>query len=641
MIARMEHVEILCLRDAFVEVVASVQSHGLLHIEEVPLAVDDAAGYLHRVHLSDEQQREKETFEELARMLEELRPLLATIPAEQAVVQARAELDEQAPARWHRALRGYSRELRSLVRRRGNVHDNLSLLAKYDEALEAIAPLVRGRDVRFGIDARVFVLKGDIAQVMNSLVEDLDETIGKGYEIVQRKTGRETVVVALVYAPEHNHAVELALRGQRISPVDLPDKSMEGQPFGDVFHRIHEAAEEQRASLREIEAAIARFSEEHGATLAAMRLVVRDQMNRLNVLRQCAQSEMLAVVRGWAPQSQVDAFAEAMDAQFGDRVMINRLPVHRADLDRVPTLLQNPPLLRPFEVLLSLFQPPTYGTLDPSVLVGIFFVLFYGFILGDVGYGLAIILFCLALRRRLGHYAAVRDAAMVGIYAGVSSIVFGIVFGEFLGDIGTRYFGMQPLWFHRGHDPVRLLLIAVAVGAGHVVLSLVLGVRENLRRLEKKHACEKIALLAGGAAVGIGVLALAGAWPLGTPVAVALVVFLGLLFLGLMIYAAGAMAAVQLLELTSIITNVLSYSRLMALGILSVALADLANELAHDAGSVWAGVPIALALHLLNIGIGLFSPTIHALRLNYVESLPKFYAPAGRFYQPFKKEALW
>lgn len=102
----------------------------------------------------------------------------------------------------------------------------------------------------------------------------------------------------------------------------------------------------------------------------------------------------------------------------------------------------------------------------------------------------------------------------------------------------------------------------------------------------------------------------------------------------------GAMGLVGVLEIVTLVGNVLSYSRLMALGIASIVLADLANDVGAEMHPL-LGIPFALVVHGVNIVIGMASPTIHSLRLNYVEFLPKFYSPEGRKYEPFRKEASW
>ncbi len=122
---------------------------------------------------------------------------------------------------------------------------------------------------------------------------------------------------------------------------------------------------------------------------------------------------------------------------------------------------------------------------------------------------------------------------------------------------------------------------------------------------------------------------------------VAVALFTACLFF--LVRAMGGMFAMGVMEIIGLTSNILSYGRLMALGLASVVLADLANMVLGMPG-VWgivAGIPLAGLIHLLNIGIGVFSPTIHSLRLNYVEFLPKFYEPEGRNYNPFRKELSW
>ena len=136
---------------------------------------------------------------------------------------------------------------------------------------------------------------------------------------------------------------------------------------------------------------------------AARSVLASRVLGQLRVVGQFAQSRMVAVIHGWAPAEDVAGFRQALDERFPGLVMVEHLPVHRIERKRIPILLRNHPVLEPFEVLLGLFKPPLYGTVDASAMVGVFFILFYGFILGDVVYGLVVISLAYLLRRRLGH----------------------------------------------------------------------------------------------------------------------------------------------------------------------------------------------------------------------------------------------
>lgn len=92
------------------------------------------------------------------------------------------------------------------------------------------------------------------------------------------------------------------------------------------------------------------------------------------------------------------------------------------------------------------------------------------------------------------------------------------------------------------------------------------------------------------------------------------------------------------LELLKNIGNIISYARIMAVGLTSVLLAFVANYMAGRIGSVWAGITVALLLHIFNLLLGVFAPTIHSLRLHYVEFLSKFMEPGGKEFKPLGRK---
>jgi V/A-type H+-transporting ATPase subunit I len=163
-----------------------------------------------------------------------------------------------------------------------------------------------------------------------------------------------------------------------------------------------------------------------------------------------------------------------------------------------------------------------------------------------------------------------------------------------------------------------------------------------LKHHHTKHAKEKLGLLLGLCGIGIFAMNFFGVSGFDTTFALVVAGLLFASFLGLLVSALGisVLTAVTALEVISLLGNVLSYCRLMALGLAAVLIADLANKLVDGLG-LFIGLPLAIAVHLFNIALAIFSPTLHSLRLNYVEFLPKFYKPEGKSYKPFKKEASW
>lgn len=640
MIAKMDRLEIVCLRDVLPKVTAFMQEQGLVHIEEVPLAVEGAPGFLSRVRLSEEQRAELEKVEELHRMAADVAPLLATQPALEEIASSVRKLESMSDEELRDSVASWARQLRSLTRRKLNIQDNREVLSNFLKTLEAVEPLLGGRTVILGKDARAFVLKGEAEKALERLQERQRSELGPDSRLLHQRVSRNTVVGLLMYPPECNEAAGKILKEEHVPPVDLPDKDLRGASAREVAAKVREAIAKHQTAEQDIRRQIEEYSKLVGADLCAADRVLADRLARFGVVAQFAHSQLVGVIHGWIPSDEAEGFIRRLETQFPGQTTVTRLPLSEVDIHEVPTLLRNPPIFKPFELLLTLFKPPTYGTMDPTPLVAVSFILFYGFILGDVVYGIVVVLFALALRKKLGHIPAVQAAGTVGIYMGVSGIFFGVLYAEYAGNLGEKYLGLHPFWIHRSHDIVTLMVVAVVAGTIHVPLALTLGVIEGLRHHHLKHAMEKLGLLLGLSAVVLFALNFLG---VGVFAAQATVVTAGLLFVGcvgLLIWSMGVKALVTTLEVISLAGNVLSYCRLMALGLAGVIIADLANVLGTSLHPL-IGVPLAAVVHVCNIGLAVFSPTLHSLRLNYVEFLPKFYHPEGRNFKPFKKEASW
>jgi V/A-type H+-transporting ATPase subunit I len=342
-----------------------------------------------------------------------------------------------------------------------------------------------------------------------------------------------------------------------------------------------------------------------------------------------AQSRHTFYLRGWLPEKSANQVKEVVKSNFGDDVLVELSPVRYHELDQVPVELSNPALVRVFEPLIRLLALPRYGTFDPTPFMAFFFPLFFGFILGDMAYGLLLIVLSTWLYRRYRHRVLARSIAVVFILSGISATVFGLLFGEFLGDLGEHY-GLHPLLMDRSRVIMPFLFIAIGLGLAHVMLGLILSFITSFRMKHPKHwisALANIMTLSGLTMVSVSA---AGYLPSGDNLGI----FLILLGIPMLIFSEGLMGPLEFLKTFG---NVLSYARLMAIGIASVVLAKVANMVGGTAESLAVGVIVALIFHSLNFVMGVFSPTIHSLRLHYVEFFSKFFQPGGKPYQPFRR----
>jgi V/A-type H+-transporting ATPase subunit I len=643
MIVSMDRIEMVFLKKHVEEMVPFLQELGVVHIEDVPLALDDHPGYLHRIHLPDATEESRQRLDELNVLLKEIHPLVSPLPQELAIRDAALEFDGNADLDTLRTeIREHHYLLRSLTRRWLNARDNLETVENYHRALSFIEPLLAHREVHLGRTGKALLIPRENAGVLDRLTRDLVRDVGPECSLVHKAIDRNSIVSLVCFPEGRVDAVTLLLKRHGIVPLEVPDRELRGLPLSEAVARSSEKIIRFGKDIESIQEERRAYSLQHGARIFALERALADLLNRLLVVDQFAQSEMIAVVHGWIPRERFDELARAVENRFGKAAVLGYLPKKDIEIRRVPTLLRNHPIFKPFQLLLGMFDPPTYGTIDPTWLVALSFVVFYGFILGDAGYGLFIIGVAALVKRKWHYKEMLCDAMTIAQWMGASSIVWGIVYGEFFGDLPERFFGIHPL-FHRMHEPMILLGAAIAFGAVHIPAGLLLGALEGYRHGHTKHGHEKLGMLFGLVSLGVAVLGIAGAFPGGlVPAFVAAGALLSLSIV-LLVLGMNGMFAMGLMEIIGLTSNVLSYARLMALGLASVVLADLANSLLGLPGltGIVAGTILAGLVHLLNIGIGVFSPTIHSLRLNYVEFLPKFYEPEGRSYQPFRKELSW
>ena len=255
-------------------------------------------------------------------------------------------------------------------------------------------------------------------------------------------------------------------------------------------------------------------------------------------------------------------------------------------------------------------------------------------ILGDVGYGILVLALSLGFLRRF-KTGILRDILIVLAMGAGWSILFGFLYGEAFGTLG-EYIGLHALWFDRtsSEHVLGLLLMTVAVGAVHVTLGLILGVWEAIKDRSRNQLLER-----GGMLVGlIGLFFIVGVLTDFLPqefmnVSIAIVI-IGVVLLSTSLGCLGVIMGP--IEFITLIGNVLSYLRIAAIGLASVYLAKVANEVAGITGNVIVGAILAILIHALNLVLGMFSPTIHSLRLHYVEFFRKFYEGGGRPYEPFR-----
>ncbi len=374
------------------------------------------------------------------------------------------------------------------------------------------------------------------------------------------------------------------------------------------------------------------------------------------------------IIEGWVSTDEYHKLKHALEKEAHNKIHIEILHISKAD--KVPIIMKNMLLVKPFEFFLQLYTLPSYKELDPSFLMFFTFPFFFGLMLGDVGYGMVTLLIFALLRWKM---PTARSLLIVMIFSSLITIGFGFIFGE--------YFGFESVSEHTGeilvnqwHLPLHyevlghgehaeavysfprlmnrlhgeafilgntlpmVLVLGAIIGFIHVNLGLFLGFINEVVSHGLKHAFfAKISwyVLELGAALfalsGLGMISLHWAVGLGIIILAAAMLFFGEGIQGIV-------------ELPSLMTNILSYLRLGAVGLSSVGLAVVINENLALPFMEKGGIYFALAIfilivgHSINIALGVIGPFLHSLRLHYVEFFSKFYKGGGIPFIAFGEE---
>lgn len=558
------------------------------------------------------------------RILDDVDAVLAALPA----VSGPGSLPRwpvplpQAARRAH-ALR---RELNTLARARAALAEEQALLLQYRGFFEAFGPLLerapRWPDAR----ASFVLLRPGAGASLARLEESIQAAAGTQVELHAKPLPSGETAVLLLAAGAAATRVESLLAAARLD--ELPAPRSLGEP--DLLH----AMPALRARLAQVDADLLANDKRRGdiaaqarAELEALQAQLHDLLLLAEAQAQVRSGELLFVIEGWLPEPALAPLRERVAHELGPEVVVDKVgtePWTRAD---APVALANPRLFQPFELITRAFPLPRYGSIDPTPFVAVSFPMFFGLMMGDVGYGLLLASLAAVTRWRSREGSKLRAVAEMALGCAFFAIAFGVLFGEFFGSLGTTW-GMRPVAIDREKSLAPFLSFTIALGLVHIGLGLVLAVIGAWRQGQRRQAIGRGLTIVMIALTALALLAAFKVLPshLFTPAAIAVLIAFPVL-----VALEGIIAVV---ELMSAFGHILSYARIMALGTASLMLALIANRMVGALGSALVGVAFALLFHLVNFAIGLFSPTIHALRLHYVEFFGEFYSPGGATYRP-------
>lgn len=438
-----------------------------------------------------------------------------------------------------------------------------------------------------------------------------------------------------------------------------------------ITHRV--PAESMEKCGREIESEKQRIAEDkqkilqYAEELEEFKIAsdyFRTRAEKYRVLGEIPQSEKIFFLEGWIPKKQVAPVTRVLTGRFGAYVDEEET----RSTDDEPVLLHNNRFSESAEGVLESYGLPQHGRVDPTFVMSIFYVFFFGMMLSDAAYGIIMSVACgivLAKHKRIA--SGLRKMLQLFFWCGLSTAFWGFMFGGFFGDavdvIAKTFFGytggtiLKPLWFAPLNNPMRLLIWCMLFGLIHLFTGLGMKGYEMLKAhdvtgflsdivswylfliglilmLLPSDLFESIAQMEFNFPAWLNTLA-KGITILG------MVIILIMSGRGHKNWALRiALGAYDIYGVTSWLSDVLSYSRLLALGLATGVIASVVNMMASMFGGGVLGAILFIIIftlgHTLNMAINLLGAYVHTNRLQFVEFFGKFYDAGGTPFHPFK-----
>ena len=636
-IVTMRHLRLIGLQAEREEMLRRLQHLGCLEITEPEPAADDPLLEKLRIPEAAELQRIREQYTAAEQALQ---TLTDHTPKEKNALEPLPFIDEQALTDESQLADG-----KSAAERLNRCREELASLQSRSEKLAAEeAQLLPWESLTMPLECatteKVLIQMGTLpAVVPPEQIREALEAAGDLYEFREVSVDRErryaVLTVHISQAEDHVAAVK-ALGWSRVAPGDRCGTA--GENLAALRREQAELAERKAA----LEQEIAKCADQK-PELRQLSDASRIEMDRGEAKGRTRETAETFLLEGWFPAENTKELEMLLEGCTCAWQMTDPVP---EDYPRVPVKLKNNRFTGPLNMVTEMYSLPAYGSLDPNPYMAPFFILFYGIMMADMGYGLLMMAASLLVLKKKQPTGGNRNFfALLGL-CGISTFILGAMTGGFFGDFipqlvklfnpeSTFTWFWQPL-FSPINDIIMVMLGSLALGCVQILVGMVIGFIYKLRHGEIAEAlCEEAAwwvIIGCGVALGI------------TGNKAFLWVLLAVLVIsqsygkkgigGKIVGIGGSIYN----HITGYFGDILSYVRLMALMLAGAVIAQVFNTLAAIPGNLIIFFVISILGNALNFALNLLGCYVHDMRLQCLEFFKYFYRDGGRAFRPVAAE---
>lgn len=430
-----------------------------------------------------------------------------------------------------------------------------------------------------------------------------------------------------------------------------PQFSLSHRTPSDKTNILKEARKKLKDEITEYEKRIADYSDKRD-DIELFYDYLELRRDKYKAIEKLAMTRNTFIIDGWIAEDDEEEMLKAL-SKFDVYAEI-RAP---HDDEEPPIKFKNSSITAPVEGITETYAMPSKIDIDPNPIMAIFYYVFFGMMFSDAGYGLIMMIACAILGFTRLLEEEKRKSFKMFFWCGVSTTFWGIMYGSFFGDaidkIAHTFFNvpesveiLKPLWINPQKEALLLLIVSIAFGMVQILVGLGIKFHMNWRQGLYSDALFDIGfwmiILIGACVLGVGMgFQIDKMFSIGiglmTAGAVGVVLTGGRKKKGVGKIVGGV---VGLYDITSYVSDALSYSRLMALGLATGVIAQVVNILGTMKGNSVVGIVMFIVIfilgHAINFALNVLGAYVHTNRLQYVEFYSKFYEGGGERFKPFK-----
>lgn len=468
-----------------------------------------------------------------------------------------------------------------------------------------------------------------------TLNHELEKYPSSYYQIIQQTNS--TTYLLLLFHKTNEKKVQYSLATVGFNEYHYPFQGKPQEALSEIKDKIAAIVAEEKAikdALRQMQAEEIQLNVV--AEYYSSKVIQSRNKERL------FQSKAVTSLAGWIPKTQ----AQALEAQIsqvtkGDYYLVFE-EVREEEIDEVPILLENNRWVAPFETLIEMYSLPKYNEIDPTPFMAPFYALAFGMMVADFGYGLFLFLAILLIKKIFYFDASMKRSLTFFQLCAIPTMMWGLIYGSFFG------MTMPFQLLSNQSDITEILIISVIFGYIQIFFALILKFYVLWAKKEQKF---KAVFQAGSWMLflfSVGLLALGfmvlPETSLGTIGSIGLVISLIAVVIGGSTEGETFVGKIgtglySLMDLTNYMSDLVSYTRLMALGVAGGSIAAAFNLIISyfpTAARFTVGAVLFVLLHAINIFLSYLSAYVHGIRLQYLEFFGKFFTGGGRAFKPFE-----